>query len=285
MKIIILGAGQVGRTVAEMMAIEDNDITVVDLQPSLLEELQQRLTEIRTVVGHASHPTVLYRAGIEDADLIFAVTNDDETNMIACQVAYSLFNTPLRLARVRSFDYFSRPGLFRPSDMPVDFVINPEQMVTHQLQRLIEYPGTFEVYGVAGNHASLVGVRVEAGSTMAGRSLAEFEDWLGPGRSLVTAVYRGEGTVLRNDDFRFSAGDDVFFFVGQPCLSRAVSAFSIARPSNRRVVIAGGGNLGKRLAEFIERDYHVKIIERDPDRCRHLAGAWSPACWPRSWVR
>lgn len=272
MKIIILGAGQVGRTVAEMMATEDNDITVVDIQANLLAELQQRL-DIRTVVGHASHPKVLYRAGIDDADLIFAVTNDDETNMIACQVAYSLFNTPLRLARVRSSDYVSRPGFFRPADMPVDFVINPEEMVTRLLQRLIDHAGATEIYSVAENQGFLVGVRAHAGAPVTGGDLAALDAWLGQNRSCVAAVFRNNKSVAVEEGFEFQPEDEIFFLTAQADVTRLISGFCTIAPSNHRVIIAGGGNLGKRLASFVESDYHVKVLERDPDRCWHLAGA------------
>ncbi len=272
MKIIILGAGQVGKTVAESMATEENDITVVDLQPGLLTELQQRL-DIRTVVGHASHPSVLYRAGIEDADLIFAVTNDDETNMIACQVAYSLFKTPLRLARVRSFDYLDQPQLFKPTGMPVDFVINPEQMVTKMMQHLIEYPGSLEVFDIAAEKAQMLGVRVQQGAPLVGSKISDLSGWVGISKTRIAALFRKGQAIPPTGDLVFNAEDEVYFVAARRDVKRVLSGFYTADLTRRRIIIAGGGNLGKRLAEIIEPDHHVKIIERDPARCWQLAGS------------
>ena len=272
MKIIILGAGQVGRTVAEIMATEENDITVVDCRTTLLQELQQRL-DIRTVVGHASHPNVLYRAGIEDAELVFAVTNDDEINMIACQVAYSLYQTPTRLARVRSFEYTAHPNLFKPTAMPVDYVINPEQMVTRNLQALIQRPGALEAYDFADGKAQLVAARVIAGAPMAGQELGSLGDWAGQLPVLVVAVFRRSHFVPPRPGLVLEPTDEVYFMAAPKDVQPVLAALHPARRTNRRIIIAGGGNLGLRLAEIIEPDYHVRLIERDPVRCRYLAGS------------
>ena len=129
MKIIILGAGQVGSSVAEVLANEANDITMVDNDATKLMELQDRL-DIRTVVGQAAHPEILGRAGGEDADMIIAVTNQDEINMVACQVAYTLFHTPTKIARVRGVEYLSHPQLFSQEALPVDVLISPCRCLT-----------------------------------------------------------------------------------------------------------------------------------------------------------
>jgi len=270
-KIIILGAGQVGRTVAEIMATEENDITVVDRQAVLLAELQSRL-EIRTVCGHASHPRVLDRAGIEDADLIFAVTNDDEINMIACQVAYTLYQTPKRLARVRSFEYSNQPTLFRPTAMPVDYLINPEQLVTRGMQRLIERPGAFEVFDFADGRAQLVGVRVHPDAQLAGQLLGSLPQLLKRIRGRIAALYRDGSLITPDNSLRFEAGDEVYFTVPTKDAPMAIAALHPTEHSNRRIIIAGGGNLGLHLAELVEPRCQVRLIERDAERCRFLAG-------------
>ena len=158
MKIIILGAGQVGSSVAQNLASEANDITVVDYRADILQDLQDRI-DIRTVLGSASHPEVLMRAGAEDADMILAVTNSDETNMVACQVAYTVFHTPIKIARVRAQAYLSHPKLFTQEALPIDVLISPEQLVTDYIQRLIEKPEALQVLDFAGGLVQLVAVR------------------------------------------------------------------------------------------------------------------------------
>ena len=272
MRIVILGAGQVGRTVAEIMAAEANDITVVDRQESVLRDLQQRL-DIRTVAGHASHPNVLLRAGVEDAELIFAVTNDDEVNMVACQVAYTLFQTPTRLARVRSPDYLVHPELFQANAMPVTFLINPEQMVTTDIERLIEHPGALEVFDFADGRVQLVSTRVLSGSGMAGRDVVQLYDEIGNAQARVAAIYRNGHAIEGPPNGPFEPGDIVYFYAAERDVRKVMAAFHANGHVNRRVIIAGGGNLGARLARRLESTYEVKIIEHDVERCRYLAGS------------
>ena len=177
MKIIILGAGQVGATLAENLAGEQNDVTVVDTNGGLLLELQDRL-DIRTVQGYASFPDVLRRAGAEDADMIIAVTESDETNMIACQIAYTLFHTPTKIARVRSGEYLSEESLFRQDAIPVDMRISPAQLVTDYIRRLIEYPGALQVVDFADGRVRMVGVKAYYGGPLVGQQLRELPNHL-----------------------------------------------------------------------------------------------------------
>ena len=272
MKIIILGAGQVGSTMAASLAGEANEITVVDLQARLLQDLQDRL-DIRTVVGQASHPEVLIRAGIEDADLILAATNSDETNMVACQVAYALFHTPTRLARVRSPDYLTHPELFTTDAVPIDFIISPEQLVTTFIQRLIEHPGALQILDFADGQAQLVAVRATDGGPLVGHKLSTLNQIIRKIRIRVVAVFRCSRAIVPNGETVIEGDDEVFFLAARRDIPAIVSAFQQSDKPNRRVIIAGGGNIGKRLAERIERRYRVKIIERDAVRCRHLAEA------------
>ena len=149
MKIIILGAGQVGTSMAEILSREDNDVTLVDIAKQRLEGLQDRL-DIRTIHGAASHPSILEQAGGPDADLILAVTNEDEVNMAACQIAHSLYNTPKKIARIRSAEYLSHPEIFRDDSIPIDVIISPEHIITQHILHLIEYPGALQVVDFAG---------------------------------------------------------------------------------------------------------------------------------------
>ncbi len=162
MKILILGAGQVGSSLAENLAHEANDITIIDKNEDTLHLLQDRL-DIRTVTGHASHPDILRAAGAEDADMLVAVTDSDETNMVACQVAYSVFHTPTKIARIRAIEYLSQPNLFSTTALPIDFLISPEQLITDYIKRLIEHPGALQVLDFADGQVQLVGVKAYYG--------------------------------------------------------------------------------------------------------------------------
>ncbi|PLW82018.1 Trk system potassium transporter TrkA [Kineobactrum sediminis] len=270
MNIIILGAGQVGTTVAEHLVNEANDITLVDQRSELLKPLQDRL-DLRTVVGHASHPEVLRKAGIEDADLLLAVTSSDETNMMACQIAYTLFNTPTRLARVRSADYQSHPRLFAPGAVPVDFLISPEKLVTTFIRHLIRQPGALQILDFADGKLQLVAVRADIGGPMVGRQLRERLKQLTRAKLRIVAIYRRDRAITPTGETVIEANDEIFFIAKRNDISTILSAFRPFDKPYRRIVIAGGGNIGKRLAELLESDYRVKVIESNPDRCRFLA--------------
>jgi trk system potassium uptake protein TrkA len=270
MKIIILGAGQVGSSVARNLAREANDITVVDQEDERLAELREG-TELKTIAGRASHPDVLMRAGIEDADLILAVTNSDETNMIACQIAHSLFHTPTRLARVRSADYVSRPELFGPNAVPVNFIISPEQLVTTAIRHLIEQPGALQILDFADGRAQLVAVRAARGGHLVGHPLRTLPERLPGVQTRVVALFRGNQAIIPNGSTVIQPNDEVFFLSAPPDVGTLLSAFRYSDEPYRKVMIAGGGNIGKQLGELVERRYHTKIIEKDRRRSRRLA--------------
>ncbi|RKZ66326.1 MAG: Trk system potassium transporter TrkA, partial [Gammaproteobacteria bacterium] len=193
MNIIILGAGQVGASVAENLASEANDITLVDSNSTLLNDLNDRL-DIQTVVGHASYPDVLKKAGISDADMLIAVTKSDETNIVACQVAHSFFHTPTKIARVRSQEYLKYKELFNDDALPIDVLISPEQLIAEHIQRLIEYPGALQVLDFAGGRARLVGVKAYYGGPLVGHEIADLRKHIPGVDSRVAAIFRrGKG--------------------------------------------------------------------------------------------
>ena len=270
MKIIILGAGQVGSTVAERLVGEANDITVVDQHTHLLMALQARF-DLRTVTGHASYPDVLRRAGIDDADMILAVTSSDEVNMIACQVAHALFHTPLRLARVRSREYLAFPALFGPDAVPINFIISPEQLVTTFIKHLIESPGVLQILDFAGGKAQLVAVQAHRGGVLLGHELRDLATHVPNVESRVVSIFRRNRAIVPDGDTIIEEGDEIFFLAARRHIPALVAAFRRSDRSNRRVIIAGGGNIGRRLAETIEAGYHVKLIELNAQHCRVLA--------------
>ena len=270
MKIIILGAGQVGSSVAHSLAGEGNDITVIDTRADILRDLQDRL-DIRTVIGHAAHPDVLEQAGGPDADMILAVTNSDETNMVACQVAYTLFRTPMRLARVRATEFLRYERLFSPEAIPVDVLISPEQLLTHYVQSLIEHPGALQVLDFANGRVQLVAVRAWHGGPLVGHALRTLQDHLPGIQTRVAAIFRRGAPIFPEGDTVIEADDEVFFIAAKKHIREMTREFgSLDRPY-RNIIIAGGGNIGSKLADALEDDYNVKIIDHNPARARELS--------------
>lgn len=274
MKIIILGAGQVGSSLAASLASEANDITVVDGDAERLRELSATL-DIRTVQGHASHPNVLRDAGGEDADILIAVTSSDEVNMIACQVAYTYFRTPTKIARVRSTNYFARKGLFGDEGIPIEDVISPEQVVTNYVKRLIENPGALQVLSFADGKAQLVGTRAVHGGPLVGNPLAAIRRHMPSIDTRVAAIFRRDRSIVPEGNTIIEAGDEVFFLAATGDIRAVMSELRRVEEGYKRIMIAGGGNIGERLAEAIETRYQVKIIERNPNRARKLASTLS----------
>ena len=271
MKIVILGAGQVGSTVATSLSSEENDITVVDINAIHLKELQDRL-DIRGVLGHASHPRVLVRAGIEDADMVIALTSSDEVNMTACQVAYTLYNTPLRIARIRDSQYIENPKLFEREHCPVDVLISPETLVTEYIARLIEYPGALQVLDFADGRAQLVATQAYAGGPLVGHRLQTLREHMpADADARVAAIYRQDKTIIPDGKTVIEDNDTVFFLAAQKNISMMMRELRPLDNPIRRVILAGGGHIGANLARYLERDHHVKIIERDADRAEIIA--------------
>jgi trk system potassium uptake protein TrkA len=270
MKIIILGAGQVGSSVAANLVSEANDITVVDQDAGLLRELQDRL-DLSTVRGHASHPDVLLQAGAEDADMILAVTNSDETNMIACQVAYTLFHTPTKIARVRSQGFLDQPKLFSSGALPIDVPISPEALVTDHILRLIENPGTLQVLDFAEGRIRLVAVKAYPGSPLVGHELRALYQHMPQVDARVAAIYRQDRAIQPQGDTVIEADDEVFFVAAPKHIRSVMSELRRLEKPYKRLIFAGGGNIGTRLAKALEHGYRVKVIERDLNRSKQIA--------------
>jgi trk system potassium uptake protein len=270
MKIIILGAGQVGSSLANNLASEANDITVVDTDATLLHELQDRL-DLRTVSGHASHPDVLTRAGAEDADMIIAVTNSDETNIVACQVAHTLFRTPTKIARVRAQEYLLHPQLFTNSAMPVDVIISPEQLVTDYIFRLIQHPGALQVLDFSGGRVQLVAVRAYHGGPLVGQELRALREHMPNLQTRVAAIFRQGKAINPEGDTVVEVDDEVFFIAATNDISTVMSELRRLDKPVKRIIIAGGGNIGVRLARALEKQFQVKLIEHNKQRAEHIS--------------
>jgi len=271
MNILILGAGKVGSNVAYQLAREEaNRVTIVDMDAAALRDLQDRL-DVRTVIGHAAFPDVLERAGANKADMIIALTDSDELNMVICQIAYTLFNTPTKIARIRAPEYINAPNLFQSEHMPVDVCISPEQLVTDNIEQLIHYPGAFQVLEFADGKVRLVGVRARKGGLLVGQQIKTLDDHLPNVEARVAAVYRAGYPVPVDGETVLESGDEVFFIAARKDIRVVMSEIRKLEEPVRRVVIAGGGNIGYRLAKALEKTNQVKIIERDRKRARELS--------------
>lgn len=270
MKIIILGAGQVGASLANNLVSEANDITVVDNDATLLHNLQEHL-DLRTVVGHASHPYVLLKAGAEDADMLIAVTNSDETNMVACQIAHILFHTPTKIARVREADYLNHPEIFGSNSLAVDVHISPEHLVTHYIERLIEYPDALQVLDFADGKVQLVAVKAYYGGPLVGQALRTIEDYLPNVETRVAAMFRGGKAIIPEGDTVVEVDDEVFFIAATQNIRAVMAGLrQLERPS-KRIMLVGGGNIGTRLAKALEKNYYVKLIEHNTNRTEYIS--------------
>ena len=270
MKIIILGAGQVGGSLALSLANESNDITLVDSDASVLHEIQDR-ADLRTVIGHAAHPSVLEQAGARDANMVVALTNSDETNMVACQVAYTLFHTPTKIARVRTTDYLDYADLFVQEALPVDVLISPEYLVSTYVENLIEHPGALQVLNFASGKVKLVAVALNPKSMLLGKRInAIFDDMKNMDTTLV-AMYRDHKLLTIEQDVELEAGDELFFIASAAKAKSITTMLQGLDKPNRRVIIAGGGNIGLQLAQILEPHYRVKLIERDSKRAKSLS--------------
>ncbi|HXN10132.1 MAG TPA: Trk system potassium transporter TrkA [Steroidobacteraceae bacterium] len=271
MKILILGAGQVGRTAASHLSREPaNEVTVVDTNEEVLRDLQDRL-DIRAVAGHASYPSVLEAAGIADTDVLVALTSSDEVNIVACTIAHTLHRTRTKIARIRASEYTRREQLFTEGALAVDVWISPEKLVTDYIMRLLSYPGALQVADFADGRVQLVGVRARREGLLVGRELRTLREHLPDTEARVAAIYRNDRLVPTAGDTVIEEHDEIFFVAASDDLRRVMAELRRSEDPVRRLVIAGGGNIGLRLAGALEKSNQVKIIERDPRRARRIS--------------
>jgi trk system potassium uptake protein TrkA len=270
-KIVILGAGRVGASVAESLVSEQNDITVVDTDPARLAELQDRL-DLRTVTGNAAQPSVLRNAGADDADMLIATTQSDETNLVACHLAAQVFNIPTRIARVRGADFQDNPELVGEGAFSVDHLIVPEKTVTDYVAKLVEFPEALQVLEFADGAVSLIAVRANRDGLLVSKPIREIKKHIPNVDSRIVAIFRGESTIYPDGDTMIEPGDEVFFLAATEHIRTVLTELRKMDRPVRRVMLAGGGRIGMRLAKRLaERRIDVRIIEPVSSRCSMLA--------------
>ena len=269
MKIIILGANKVGAALAENLAKEANDITVVDPDAGRLRELKDRL-DIATVEGQVSYPDVLSNAGGRDADMLIAITDSDEINLVACQVANILFRTPKKICRLRSVSYVTEKKLFGSEAIPIDVVISPEQEVSHYIKSLIDLPGSLQVLDFADGLVQLVAVSTTSGSPLVNQEIRTLREHIPNVDTRVAAIFRRDRAIMPQGDTVIEEGDEVFFIAATENIRQVMSELRRVDNPYKNIMIAGGGNIGERLAALLERNYRTKIIEMNFERCKDL---------------
>jgi trk system potassium uptake protein TrkA len=232
---------------------------------------------VRTVVGNASYPDVIERAGGRDADIIIALTNSDAINMVACQVAFTLFRTPTRIARIRARELMSREQLFGPDGIPVDVAISPSSLVTNYIEQLIRFPGALQVLDFADGRVRLVATRARGGGALVGHPLRELSEHIPNVESRVVAIFRGGRGIIPDGDTVVEEDDEVFFIAARKDIRTVLREMRKLDDPVRKVVIAGGGNIGLDLARALEATNQVKVIERDWTRARQISEQLSRA--------
>ena len=275
MKLIVCGAGQVGSNIARYLATEDNDITVIDQSPELVRRLTDTL-DVKGLVGHASHPGVLEQAGAEVADMVIAVTYADEVNMVACQVAHSIFDVPTKIARVRHQAYLQPiwANLFSRDNMPIDVIISPEIEVARAVTRRLRVPGSFEMIPLADDKVRLVGVRCSEDCPVVHTPLRQLTQLFPDLNLVIVGLSRDDRPMVPSADDHMLPGDEVYFVVDTEQVPRAMAAFGHEEAEARRLLIFGGGNIGRFLAEELEREFawvNAKIIEHNLERAEDVA--------------
>lgn len=279
MKVIVCGAGQVGYHIARTLATEDNDVTVIDREAELIDKITGTL-DVKGVVGHASHPDVLERAGAAGAELMIAVTHFDEVNMIACEVAHALFDVPTKIARVRNQSYLQPAwaNLFSRDHLPIDVIISPEVEVAKAIGRRLQVPGAFDMIPLADDKVRLIGVRCGSECPIINTPLRQLSG-LFPDLSLTTVgIVRESHAFVPTDEDAMLLGDEIYFVADTAHVARAMALFGYEETELHRIVILGGGNIGLTLAQEIEARHHAisaKIVEVSKERAEAVAEALS----------
>ncbi|MGE0668941.1 MAG: Trk system potassium transporter TrkA [Sphingomonadales bacterium] len=277
MNIIVCGAGQVGATIAHQLAVEHHDVTVIDIAPELVGRLTSNL-DVQGIVGHAAHPDVLESAGAAQADMLIATTYSDEVNMVACQVAHTLFSVPTKVARLRTQCYLHRDWrtLFGPANLPIDLIISPELEVARAIRRRVDTPGAFEVVPFAEDRVYLMGIAIGPDCPVIDTPLQQLTEIFPDLNVLVVGIRRGETTIVPNALEQLAPGDRVYVVTEKAMRNRVLAAYGHDEPEAHRIIIVGGGHVGLFLArelEASEGDFNLRIIERNEDRAQFVADA------------
>lgn len=275
MKVVICGAGQVGAAIAAYLSEEGNNVTLIDQNPELVAEVNENL-DVTGIVGHASHPDVLEKAGTADAEMLIAATHSDEVNMVACQIAHSQFNVPMKIARVRDQSYLNPvwANLFSREQLPIDVVISPEIEVAEAIANRLRVPGAFNIIPLADGRVQVVSVICRQNCPLINTPLKHLTSIFPDLTIEILAIIRGETKIIPAGNDEMYPGDEIYFATSTDHLHRAMASFGYDQPQTRRVLIVGAGKIGTRLAEDLNRsmrDISVRLIEADYDKAQRIS--------------
>ncbi|MEO1943929.1 MAG: Trk system potassium transporter TrkA, partial [Candidatus Thioglobus sp.] len=270
MKILILGAGQVGSTLAKYLCSDnDNSITIVDNKEDNLAPLQRHL-DIKTVVGHGAYPSVLEKAGIKKMDMVIAVMKSDESNMVACRMAFTLYNVDKKIARIRTAEYLLRPELFSKKAVPIDFLITPENLITDYITGIVEEPGASQVFDFENGLVQLVETRAFIGTPIVNKPVKELHQHLPDTPMRIISLYRDGRALLCSSDTVIREGDHVYFLTRKDHVASLLKEFRRADRSYKNIMIAGGGTIGSNLAMALEESHNIRVIELNEQHAMEL---------------
>lgn len=276
MKVIVCGAGRVGFGIARELAAEGNAVTVIDKSEAHIQRIMTEL-DVRGIVGHGAHPETLDRAGADDAELVVAVTYSDEVNMVACQVAHSMFDVPTKIARVRAQAYLDPvwSDLFSRAHMPIDVVISPEIEVGRAVLRRLETPGAFDTLQFMDGDVNVLGMRIDAKSSVKNTPLGQLRELFPHLKAVVAGVRRDDRLFVPEDGDQLLEGDSIYLVVAAAHVGRALEVFAEEEERARRVVIIGGGNIGVYVASTLEQSpgLRVRVLEADKAQAERAAAA------------
>lgn len=271
MKVVIVGAGEVGFHIASKLAQEKKDVVLIDNNPAAVARVSESI-DVQVVIGSGSSPAVLAEAGVKDAEILLAVTDSDEINLVACLAANLISPTTRKLARIRNADFDPYHDVFRNEPPYIDTVINPEIEVVKTIEQLLSVPGAADVGEFADGRLKLIGIRLDPQADLAGATLSQLPDIIGTHPMLIAAIIRNEELIIPRGDDQLLAEDRVYFVCDAKMLSETLGLFNLHADTIRRVVIVGGGRTGYRLASRLEeKGIQTKIIEKNPARCAKLA--------------
>lgn len=275
MKVIVCGAGQVGFNIAKHLAAEHSDVTVIERSPELIEKIRAS-TDVKVIQGHASHPDSLEQAGAADADIVIAVTQADEVNMVACQVAHSIFNVPTKVARIRAQSYLNPlwRDLFSRDNMPIDVIISPEIEVARAIVRRLEVPGAFDMVPFADDRVRIVGIKLDESCPVVDTPLRQLTELFPDLRTVVVGIERQGKLIVPTGNDQLLVGDNIYVTVDTKHMDRTLSVFGHEEREARRIIIIGGGNVGLFLAQQVRQKFprvNIKIIEMNAARAEQVA--------------
>ncbi len=271
MKIIIVGAGEVGYNIASRLASENKQVVVIDSNPEACRRLSEDL-DVQVITASGSSPEVLLKAGIKDTDILLAVTDSDEINLVSCLVTNLLSPTTKKLARIRNSDFDNFHESFKNQTPHIDTVINPEIEVVNTIRKLMDVPGALDVGDFVDGKVKYIGIRLDKHSPIAGMQLIDFLDEFGEDRPLIAAIIRNNEVIVPRGGHKVEAGDLVYFISETEKLEKTLKLFGIQINPIQSALIIGGGRIGTRLARMLEKEgIRTKIIEADRNRCYALA--------------